>query len=471
MRRERYRIFGKGPGVAVRFLAVASLFAAIAGLILAREAFFSAAAATNLSITAGADAEVRLANPNSNSGTASSLMDTLGTTTASEAYLRFNVSGITGPIQKAVLRLNATKGTANGPVVYAAANASTPTITPTPTLPPLAGESLTLPIRAAFYYAWFPESWKESGFNPFTNYNPSLGFYDSSAPALIANHIAAMQYGGIQAGIASWWGIGKSTDTRMPALLAGAAGTGFKWGIYYEEEARGTPTIQKITSDLMYIRNNYANDPSYLRVNGKFVVFVYLDASDNCTTVDRWKQANTVGAYIDLMIFPGFRTCESQPDQWHNYAPAVADDRRTGYSYGISPGFWKKGEANPRRPRNIASWNQSVQAMIKSGEPWQLVLTFNEWGEGTAVESATEWESLSGYGYFLDALHSNGNGPIPSTTATTAPNSTPTNTPVPPTATPTNTAVPPTPTSTPIPRTPAPTNTPLPAVPTETSGA
>jgi hypothetical protein len=28
-----------------------------------------------------------------------------------------------------------------------------------------------------------------------------------------------------------------------------------------------------------------------------------------------------------------------------------------------------------------------------------------EWGEGTAVESSTEWDSSSGYGQYLDCLH------------------------------------------------------------------
>jgi hypothetical protein len=46
--------------------------------------------------------------------------------------------------------------------------------------------------------------------------------------------------------------------------------------------------------------------------------------------------------------------------------------------------------------------------MVASHEPWQLVTTFNEWGEGTAVESATEWASPSGYGAYLDALHNDG---------------------------------------------------------------
>jgi hypothetical protein len=46
--------------------------------------------------------------------------------------------------------------------------------------------------------------------------------------------------------------------------------------------------------------------------------------------------------------------------------------------------------------------------MIASRARWQLITTFNEWGEGTAVESAREWRSSSGYGAYLDILHNNG---------------------------------------------------------------
>jgi hypothetical protein len=48
--------------------------------------------------------------------------------------------------------------------------------------------------------------------------------------------------------------------------------------------------------------------------------------------------------------------------------------------------------------------------MLASGERFQLITSFNEWGEGTAIESAPEWASASGYGAYLDALHAAGPG-------------------------------------------------------------
>jgi hypothetical protein len=240
----------------------------------------------------------------------------------------------------------------------------------------------SFPIRAAFYYPWFPEAWDQYNINPYTNYNPSLGFYDGRSQAVIQQHIAALQYGGIQAGIASWWGQGTREDTRLPVLLQAAAGTDFRWSVYYETESTSNPTVAQLTSDLTYLRDKYGNDPSFLRINGRFVVFVYSDGSDNCGMVDRWKQANTVGAYVVLKVFSGYRTCINQPDSWHQYSPAVAADSQQGYSYSISPGFWQKGQS-VRLARDLNRWTQNVKDMVASGAPWQLIATFNEWGEGT----------------------------------------------------------------------------------------
>src|SRR5204863_533784 len=146
----------------------------------------------------------------------------------------------------------------------------------------------------------------QQGFNPFTNYNPSLGFYDGSASSTISTQIAAMRYAGMNAGIASWWGQGSKTDQRIPLLLQAAAGTTFRWSLYYEPEGSSDPT----------------------------------------------------------------------------------------------------------------TFTTNVQAMAASKAPWQLVTTFNEWGEGTSVESAQEWASSSGYGTYNDILHQYLSGSTPSTTTT-----------------------------------------------------
>ncbi|MCL4560171.1 MAG: DNRLRE domain-containing protein [Chloroflexi bacterium] len=311
---------------------------------------------------------------------------------------------------------------------------ATPTASTTNTPAPGGDPQPSFPIRAAFYYPWFPEAWNQQGFDPFTNYHPTLGYYDSGSTAVIKNHVTAMQYANIQAGIASWWGQGSQTDGRIGTILAATAGSSFRWALYYENESQGDPSASQIQNDLTYIRDRYGKDPSYLRVNGKFVVFVYADGADGCGMADRWKQGNTVGAYIVLKVFPGYATCASQPDGWHQYAPAVATDAQGSYSFTISPGFWKKGDPSPRLARDLTRWNSNIQQMVASGAKFQLVTTFNEWGEGTSVESAQEWATSSGFGQYLDALHNNGRGsgaPLPTATSTSNPTAAPTTTPAP----------------------------------------
>jgi hypothetical protein len=185
-------------------------------------------------------------------------------------------------------------------------------------------------------------------------------------------------------------------------------GSPLKWAVYYENEGYGDPTVSKIASDLAYIRDNLASSSAYLKVGGKFVVFVYNSDDTTCEVADRWSQANQqLGspAYIDLKVFYGYRNCANQPSSWHQYGPNAPSDEQAGYSYSVSPGWWRSDQSTPLLTRSPSRWQTNVQAMAASGEPWQLVTTFNEWTEGTAVESASEWASSSGYGTYLDALH------------------------------------------------------------------
>jgi hypothetical protein len=134
------------------------------------------------------------------------------------------------------------------------------------------------------------------------------------------------------------------------------------------------------------------------------VVFVYSRAVATCADVATWRSVNNA-FYLNLQVFVGYRTCAGQPDSWHQYGPAVAADHQSGFSYSISPGFNFYKDSAPRLARDPVRWAQNIADMVNSHEPWQLITTFNEWMEGTSIESATEWQSASGQGVYMDALH------------------------------------------------------------------
>jgi cadherin-like protein/glycosyl hydrolase family 99/Big-like domain-containing protein len=274
---------------------------------------------------------------------------------------------------------------------------------------------LALPTRAAFYYPWFPEAWKQQGFNPFTRYTPGYEspFYSSSNADAVRAHVRALDYGNFDVGIASWWGPGgKFESERIPLLLNTTAelGSDLKWTLYYEAEGRDNPSVEALQADFAYIRANYATHPNYARVDGKPVLFVYSVDDLTCELTARWAEATAGAWYVVLNVFPGFAGCPVQPDAWHQYGPAQAVRSRLPHSYNVSPGFWRPDETAPRLARDLTRFDQNIRDMIASGARWQLVTSFNEWGEGTPVENAQDWLSLSGHGAYLDVLHAHEDG-------------------------------------------------------------
>ena len=292
------------------------------------------------------------------------------------------------------------------PAAPASQAPSTPTAKPSRTKPAAAPSptadtivNTAFPIRAAFYYPWYPENFQNNG----SHYTPSAGDYSVDDPSTVDRQIQDMQYGGLQAGIVSWWGVGLREDKRMPLLMAEAAKLNFSWSVYYEKQGYSDPSAAEIASDLIYLRR-YSDQRAWLHVDGLPVIFVYAQASDGCGMASRWAQANqTAHYYVVLKVFSGYRDCAQQPQGWHQYADSL--DIQAGYSAIASPGFWKYDEASPTVPRDPATFRQQVTEVAESREPFQLIISYNEWGEGTAVESATAWSSASGHGVYMDILH------------------------------------------------------------------
>jgi parallel beta-helix repeat protein len=76
----------------------------------------------SLTFVANTDSYIRETNVNSNYGTSLQLWADGDTGASYETYLKFSVSGITGTIQSATLRIYATSSTVDGPTVYATTN-------------------------------------------------------------------------------------------------------------------------------------------------------------------------------------------------------------------------------------------------------------------------------------------------------------------------------------------------------------
>jgi hypothetical protein len=233
---------------------------------------------------------------------------------------------------------------------------------------------------------------------------------DSRDVEVIRNQVLDMQYAGQQVGLYSWAGRTSFSERAFPAHLRAADDTTFRWAILDELEGLagpngGDPTAAQIKADLDHLYAAYGSDPSYFRVGGKPVVFAYNDAGDTCNMATRWRQANSAGHfYLVLKVVHGYTGC-LQPNSWWGYDPSQRSFQ-AGNSYQVSPGMWRYNEASARLGRSVAGFAAGVRAMKSAKVRFRLTTTWNEWYDGTSVESAREWASGSGHGYYADQLHS-----------------------------------------------------------------
>ena len=135
----------------------------------------------------------------------------------------------------------------------------------------LAAEATPKKMVMAFYYTWYgtPEvcghwhHWTEGGHHPeqidlngyrdigATNH-PAPDVYDSNDPSVIRRHLALCEEMGIDALIATWWGVGDYHDKALKVVLQEAKSSATKVTIYYET-IRSPHSVESAVKDFLYI--------------------------------------------------------------------------------------------------------------------------------------------------------------------------------------------------------------------------
>jgi hypothetical protein len=294
--------------------------------------------------------------------------------------------------------------------------------------------------------------------------------YQSGDPRVVEQHIRDLDYGKYDAAAFSWNGQNEKGHSQcVPGNNPRDCLLGYmmdktktmnkplKWTILDEYENFYGKTLAQTKADLIFFRDNFFNRGNFLKVNGKPVIFVFntprFESGENqCDVVARWETAQQQTG-IDVYFSPKvagstFDTCSVQPETWFNWGVNLT---KNGYklSDSIRPGFWdpidnefnNDVETGPVHDqfdkyerRDPAGWPTEVQRQVTAGAKWQFTESFNDWAEGHSVESAyrctardvasnpvgrrTEgtdrcpphlngWQTSSGYGLYLDALHNN----------------------------------------------------------------
>lgn len=258
---------------------------------------------------------------------------------------------------------------------------------------------------------------------------PLLGPYDSSDERVILTHLKWAREVGIDGFIVSWWGIDSFSDKSLRKILdvADKSELNIKITIYYESVGLTKKPIDKVIEDFEYIIKNYGSRPSFLKLEGKPVIFVYAVSvkepkfwRDVFSTLRRkGLKCIFIGDTFDenyAVYFEGIHTYNplgvvryfESLFRGSSYEDLSSSLAKTLYSraysiaerYGlllfatILPGY---DDRTIRVPGSYLdrydgyTYNLTWSAALKINPHGILICTWNEWHEGTEIEPSIEY--------------------------------------------------------------------------------
>lgn len=251
-----------------------------------------------------------------------------------------------------------------------------------------------------------------------TNY-PLKGTYDSGDPKIIRWHIKLAHEAGIDVFIIDWWGDtgGREiSDVNMKILmdLNEEEDLGMKFCILFDGlwGHPQPPSLDTAITRLEYAIKKYGNRPSYLKVEGLPIIFIY---STQVYSANTWSDIiNKIrhDGYSALFFSDAFNEEYANVfDGLQNYEPIswlmknqnltevylgitqLAQNRNEPYGLPVAPGY---DDIKIRRPRvvipreNGATYEKTWKAVLSSDCQWALICSWNEWHEGTEIEPSIE---------------------------------------------------------------------------------
>ena len=257
------------------------------------------------------------------------------------------------------------------------------------------------PETAIFYYAWFgtPEGdgeyhhWQQGGSAPpvqvGSSYYPTRGTYSSSDTVVLTAQMREIGSAGVGTVIVSWWGRGSLEDRRLPLVLAAARAEGLTVAAHLEPY--GGRTVASTGDDIAYLRalgvadfyvwaSVELPDEEWRALNGS-LDGVRLFANTNLP--GRAAAGGFDGVYTyDVLLYDGSffpRYCEQARRLELLCAPSVGpgyDARRATPDTRVRP------------RRSGATYDAMWRGAIRARADIVTVTSYNEWHEGTQIESA-----------------------------------------------------------------------------------
>ena len=307
------------------------------------------------------------------------------------------------------------------------------------------------PTVGVYYYPWYGSfsgghRWSQSVRGHLAPPQPpSIGDYSSRDAATIASHIDQSHKGNIDFWALSWWGPQSAEDVTIGnSILGHPRRAELKYAIHYESPGRlgsfDNPNFSNLIPDFRYLANTYFDNPNYLEIDGRPVVFMYVtrayfnsQASRDAVAdlratmmtefgVDPYivgddlfsggvnlQRAQLWDAVTDFDVYGSVMQSKGSTMAALNQLAALYDGARNtlaptdvAFIPTASPGFNDTGVRNghPAAPRYMTDDPESVEGDLFSRMMNQVVVprtdervdhilminSFNEWHEDTQIE-------------------------------------------------------------------------------------
>lgn len=267
-------------------------------------------------------------------------------------------------------------------------------------------------------------------------YYPLIGPYDSADPAVLEYHVLLMKLAGIDGVVVDWYGMDDyldygSNNQNAELLLKCVRRAGLKFSLCYEDQ-----TLQREVSGgfisageavghaqqtMLYVQTNYFKDPSFLRLNNRPVLLNF--GPQFFKTNAQWQ---TIFSILDPANQPAFFTEDNRlpvgvgafdwPPMWLSQAPGTGGVLSVGALENYLARFRDSGSlwpayissAFPRfhdiyqkagvrdywgylGDRSGETFRQTLKRAFTDDSAFVLVVTWNDFGEGTVVEPTREY--------------------------------------------------------------------------------
>jgi hypothetical protein len=298
-------------------------------------------------------------------------------------------------------------------------------------------------LVGAYYYPWYGPTAHPTS-ESLRRYlvprqHPALGNYDSASPSVITSHINQSHRGNIRFWVVSWWGPGTYEDQVFKnRILTHERAGELKYAIFYESTGRlgssGNPDYSNLVPDFRYIAANYFDNPNYLRIDGRPVVFIYVTrayfrgqgdsalaalrqafpelyivgddvfgGSYSANDARKWDAVTAYDVYgQSLGIYGSTQSALDRLKDIYDHSKTVANGVGVGFIPAATPGFNDKAvrPGHDAAPRYFEDDLESVEGDLfremlrdvvvprvdSSSANMLMITSFNEWHEDTQIE-------------------------------------------------------------------------------------